>query len=77
MTPPNPTPRRIARGRAIDWTDDDLDALSEIHVTEDTPLMLAFVRQYAPPRLTATVTALTEDGIGDAADEAVPGIPSD
>ncbi len=67
----------VPRGPAIDWTDDELDALSEIHVAEDTPLMLAFVRQYGPPRLTAIVTAQAEDGIGDAADVAAPGIPSD
>ena len=40
------TPRRVPRGRPIDWADADLDALAEIHVTEDTPLMLAFVRQH-------------------------------
>jgi len=72
-----PAPHRVARGAAIDWTDAELDELSEIHVTEDTPLMLAFVRQYAPPRLTAIVTAQAQDGVGDAADEAAPGIPSD
>jgi len=48
------TPRRVPRGRLIDWTDDDLDALAEIHVTEDTPLMLAFVRQHGT-RLLADV----------------------
>ena len=58
--PTNPTPRRIARGRAIDWTDEDLDALSEIHVTEDNPLMLAFARQYGPARLAAELTAQPE-----------------
>ena len=54
------TPRRVARGRAIDWTDDDLDALSEIHVTEDTPLMLAFVRQYGTRLLADVLTAQPE-----------------
>ena len=57
---PNPTPRRIAVGRPIDWTDDDLDALSEIHVTEDTPLMLAFVRQLGTRLLADVVTAQPE-----------------
>ena len=50
-------PRKANRGKAIDWTDDDLDRLSEIHVAEDTALMLAFVRQYGSPRLLALVTA--------------------
>jgi hypothetical protein len=48
------TPRRVPRGRPIDWADADLDALAEIHVTEDTPLMLAFVRQHGT-RLLADV----------------------
>ena len=63
---PNPKPKRVAVGRLIDWTDDDLDALSEIHVTEDTPLMLAFVRQYAPERLAAVLTAQNEPPDDDA-----------
>ena len=56
----------VARGAAIDWTDEELDALSEIHVTEDTPLMLAFVRQYAPERLAAVLTAQNEPADDDA-----------
>lgn len=50
-------PRKQTRGKAIEWTDEDLDRLSEIHVAEDTALMLAFVRQYGSPRLLALVTA--------------------
>ena len=50
----------VPRGPAIDWTDDELDALAEIHVAEDTPLMLAFVRQYGSRRLMAEVTAQRE-----------------
>ena len=57
MTPPTQPPRKVARGRAIDWTDDDLDRLAEIHVAEDTALMLAYVRQYGSPRLYALLTA--------------------
>ena len=56
----------VPRGPAIDWTDDELDELSEIHVTEDTPLMLAFVRQYAPERLAAVLTAQPEPTNDDA-----------
>ncbi len=59
MTPQ--PPRKVTRGRAIDWTDEDLDRLSEIHVAEDTALMLAFVRQYGSPRLYALLTATKED----------------
>ena len=55
-----PAPHRVARGAALDWTDEQLDELSEIHVTEDTPLMLAFVRQYGSRRLMAEVTAQRE-----------------
>lgn len=47
----DPKAKRVPRGRLIDWTDDDLDALAEIHVTEDNPLMLAFVRQYGTRQL--------------------------
>lgn len=60
MTPPAQPPRKVNRGKAIDWTDDDLDRLSEIHVAEDTALMLAFVRQYGSPRLLALVMAKKE-----------------
>lgn len=56
----------VAHGRALDWTDEQLDELSEIHVTEDTPLMLAFVRQYAPERLAAVLTAQPEPTDDDA-----------
>jgi len=45
------------RGKAIQWTDEDLDRMAEIHVTEDTPLMLEFVRRYGSPRLMALLTA--------------------
>jgi hypothetical protein len=31
--------------------------MAEIHVTEDTPLMLEFVRRYGSPRLMALLTA--------------------
>ena len=55
----------VPRGRAIDWTDAELNELSEIHVTEDTPLMLAFVQQYAAPRLTAVLTAQPQEPDGD------------
>lgn len=58
---PNANARRVARGAAIEWTDDDIDRLAEIHVEEDRPLMLAFVRQYAPARLVAVLTARREE----------------
>jgi len=61
MTPNPNAKRRIARGRALEWTDAELDDMAEIHTAEDTPLMLAFVRQYAPPRLAAVLTAQPED----------------
>ncbi len=65
------TPRRVARGPAIDWTDEELDALSEIHVIEDTPLMLAFARQYGPARLVDVLTAAREpEPDGDATNAA-------
>ena len=54
--PPTPQPK-TPRGRAIHWSDGDLDRLSEIHIDEDTPLMLAFVRRYGTPRLYALLTA--------------------
>ena len=60
MTPDAPQARplpRGKRGKAIQWTDEDLDRLSEIHTAEDTPLMLAFVRRYGSPRLLALLTA--------------------
>ena len=60
MTPQPTDGRRVALGAAVEWTDDDLDRLSEIHVEEDTPLMLAFVRQYGPRRLLDIVTAQRE-----------------
>lgn len=60
----------VPRGRALDWTDEELDELSEIHVTEDTALMLAFVRQYAPERLAAVLTAQPEPPDDDAAGDA-------
>ena len=60
MTPQPPDGRRVAQGAAIEWTDDDLDRLAEIHVDEDTPLMLAFVRQYGSRRLIGIVTAQRE-----------------
>ena len=60
MTPQPPDGRRVAQGAAIERTDDDLDRLAEIHVDEDTPLMLAFVRQYGSRRLVAAVTAQRE-----------------
>ncbi len=59
--------RRVVRGRAIDWTDEELDRLAEIHVEEDTALMLAFARQYGPRRLVAVLTAQREEANGDAA----------
>ena len=59
-------PRRVARGRLIDWTDEELDALAEIHVTEDAPLMLAFVRQYGTRQLADALEAQPEDTDGDA-----------
>lgn len=61
MTPKPLPKRRVTPGRAIEWTDADLDDMAEIHVTDDTPLMLAFVRQYAPPRLAAVLLAQPED----------------
>jgi hypothetical protein len=65
-TNPKPvTTRRVAIGRLIDWTDDDLDAMAEIHTVEDTPLMLAFVRQYGT-RLLADVLTAQEEPDGDA-----------
>lgn len=63
---PNANVRRVPRGAAVEWTDDDLDRLAEIHVEEDTPLMLAFARQYAPARLAAVLTAQRQDIDGDA-----------
>lgn len=61
------TPRAPGkRGKAIQWTDEDLDRMAEIHVTEDTPLMLEFVRRYGSPRLMALLTAAPTD---DAEDE--------
>ena len=57
ITPPGQPPRKVVRGKAIEWTDGDLDRLSEIHVAEDTALMLAFVRRYGGPRLYALMTA--------------------
>jgi len=53
----DPKAKRVPRGRLIDWTDDDLDALAEIRVTEDTPLMLAFVRQYGTRQLADVLDA--------------------
>lgn len=55
MTPQ--PPKKRPKGKAIAWTDEDLDRLAEIHVAEDTALMLAFVRQYGSPRLVAVLTA--------------------
>ena len=66
----DPNAKRVPRGRLIDWTDDDLDALAEIHVTEDNPLMLAFVRQYGTRLLADVVGAQTEEPDGDATDTA-------
>lgn len=63
---PNANARRVARGAAVEWTDDDLDRLAEIHVEEDTPLMLAFVRQYGNRRLFDVLTAQRQDTDGDA-----------
>ena len=61
------TPKaKTPRGRALEWDDDDLDRLSEIHVTEDTPLMLAFARQHGTPRLYALLTAAREEPPADA-----------
>ncbi len=54
---PKPPEKKQPKGKAIDWTDGDLDRLSEIHIDEDTPLMLAFVRRYGSPRLYALLTA--------------------
>ena len=65
----DPKAKRVPRGRLIDWTDDDLDALAEIHVTEDNPLMLAFVRQYGTRLLADVLTAQPEpndDATGNA-----------
>ena len=53
----DPKAKRVPRGHLIDWTDDDLDALAEIHVTEDNPLMLAFVRQYGTRQLADVLDA--------------------
>lgn len=50
-------PTRPKPGDAIQWTDEDLDALAEIRVAEDTALMLAFARRYGSPRLVALLTA--------------------
>lgn len=61
--------RRVALGAAIEWTDDELDALAEIRVNEDTPLMLAFARQYGPRRLVDVLTARRESD-GDATPDA-------
>lgn len=66
--PANPPPK-VARGAAIEWTEDDLDRLSEIHVDEDNALMLAFVRQYGSRRLLEVVTARRAEGDGDATAE--------
>ena len=67
---PQPQAPKVARGRAVEWTDADLDRLAEIHVEEDTALMLAFVRQYGSARLVAVVTAQPEAD-GDATADAV------
>ena len=62
------TPRAPGkRGKAIQWTDEDLDRMAEIHVTEDTPLMLEFVRRYGSPRLMALLTAAPPDDDEDEA----------
>lgn len=61
---PNPHTKRVPIGRLIDWTDEDLDAMAEIHVTEDTPLMLAFVRRHGT-RLLADVLTAQEEPDGD------------
>jgi hypothetical protein len=66
MTPTTLNRSALPVGRLIDWTDDDLDALSEIHVTEDTPLMLAFVRQYGTRLLADVLTAQPEPTDDDA-----------
>ena len=66
MKQATPPKAKTPRGRELDWTDDDLDRLSEIHVTDDTPLMLAFVRQYGTPRLYALLTAAKEEPPADA-----------
>lgn len=67
MTPQPGTPR-VPRGPAIEWTEEDLDRLAEIHVEEDTALMLAFARQYGGRRLVEILTARREEGDGDATD---------
>ena len=64
------TPKaKTPRGRAIEWSDGDLDRLAEIHIDEDTPLMLAFARRYGSPRFVALLTArrdTTEETAADA-----------
>lgn len=63
-----PVAPRVARGPAIEWTEEDLERLAEIHVEEDTALMLAFARQWGGRRLVDILTAGREEGDGDAAD---------
>lgn len=63
MTPDNE--RKTAPAAAIEWTEDDLDVLAEIHVAEDTALMLAFVAKYGSPRLLALLTAAQEPAPAD------------
>ncbi len=67
---PQQSPRKVARGRPIEWTDDDLERLAEIHVADDTPLMLAFVEKYGSPRLLALLTAAPETAPDDGAADA-------
>ncbi len=52
-----PAAPKVKPGRAIGWSDADLDRLAEIHIDEDTPLMLAFARRYGSPRFVALLTA--------------------
>lgn len=64
-----PTAPKVKPGRAIQWDDADLDRLAEIHIDEDTPLMLAFARRYGSPRFVALLTArrdTTEETAADA-----------
>ena len=60
MKQPTTPKAKTPRGRAIAWSDGDLDRLAEIHIDEDTPLMLAFARRYGSPRLYNILTATRE-----------------
>lgn len=55
--PDTPAAVRVPLGSALDWTDEELDELSEIRVGEDEALMLASVRLHGTRKLYQLVKA--------------------